>query len=699
MKYRLKTWKDQGSVILWIIPLLSITWCLFYTHLNGPFYLTRIDPEYIYLFNGLNSACLHFDRIGHFDHPGTPFQLLTGVFVRLIYTIAGEGSITQDVFSRPEFYLALSLFFLSVLVFAGILFLGKTAFRISGRYSDALILQAGIFLNVYFLSYSCRYLPDVFLEAAGIVFSIVCLQYIYDSAYTSRKFAIFSGIIMGIGLVSKINFLPLIVIPFIIVPKWKDRLYYIISLVITTFLAFLPVINRFSVTWRLIFNKVTHEGLYGKGEEQILRPDVFIQNLLSIFKENIAFSIILLLTLACIIFLIAKQELRQKYHKQFFFLLGYVVSVLFALFMVAKHYRDYYFIPVASINTIIFYCLYRFGTEVFHSKAVKVFFVGLFFLLILLPNLHIINDCRYLARADRSYNPAANYIRDHVTANDYFVVEPTWESGPLIANGVVYGVSYITHKHVYFNELQPLYPNILTWEGPGNPLKYLRILESDPEVIMKSGRDIYLLSTPGRHADLVCRDIERLSAIVGVHLVKDTVYSCAGRPEVILRYSNSSGWKMIEEIDCGFDNINNNSISSDDGKYTATGPAMPDSLRALNGPYSIKLDRKLRNSPVFTIKGVVLGDFIEVIIKRLRNNKSNYTDGSLVLSETPGGIKSGNVQVEDAPFANIHEQWAIIRLKANVETQPAESTLYCNYQYLGNETILLDDLVIRHSRK
>ena len=71
--------------ILLFIPVLSVIWSLVLNHLSGPHYLSRTDPEYVYLLNGMNVSLLEFDRIGHVDHPGTPFQLITGLFMTLGY--------------------------------------------------------------------------------------------------------------------------------------------------------------------------------------------------------------------------------------------------------------------------------------------------------------------------------------------------------------------------------------------------------------------------------------------------------------------------------------------------------------------------------------------------------------------------------------------------------------------------------------
>ena len=77
------------------LALLPLIYFLFYWWqlcLFPPFYASRIDPEYVYLINGLNCGIFKFPRIGHMDHPGTPFQFFTGICIRFIHLFFGKGS-------------------------------------------------------------------------------------------------------------------------------------------------------------------------------------------------------------------------------------------------------------------------------------------------------------------------------------------------------------------------------------------------------------------------------------------------------------------------------------------------------------------------------------------------------------------------------------------------------------------------------
>lgn len=90
---------------IYLIPGLFFTWGWILTKIERPFFLSRMDPEYLYLLNGMNCAIFNFNRIGHFDNPGTPFQILSGFFIRIIHFFVGKKPLVDNVLTRPELYL------------------------------------------------------------------------------------------------------------------------------------------------------------------------------------------------------------------------------------------------------------------------------------------------------------------------------------------------------------------------------------------------------------------------------------------------------------------------------------------------------------------------------------------------------------------------------------------------------------------
>ena len=89
------------NFIHFLIPIIVLGWGIFNLCMFDPFYSKSTDPEFPYLVNGLNCATFNFNRIGHIDYPGTPFQVFSGIVIRITHLISGQGNIAQDVFARP----------------------------------------------------------------------------------------------------------------------------------------------------------------------------------------------------------------------------------------------------------------------------------------------------------------------------------------------------------------------------------------------------------------------------------------------------------------------------------------------------------------------------------------------------------------------------------------------------------------------
>lgn len=212
--------------VLWILPIFTLAWGVFILFYFDTFYSRNIDPEYPYLINGLNAALLKFNQIGHYDHPGTPFQMLCGLIIRITHLFTGKGSISQDVINRPDYYLYSISLFLIILQSILVYIIGFVGQKRGIKKTPLLLLQSGILLNFILLMVFCRVYPERWLFITSILFIIVYLT----CGYNKQKpltFAIASGIIMGMGLATKFNYLPLLILPLLLMCDYKHRLIYI----------------------------------------------------------------------------------------------------------------------------------------------------------------------------------------------------------------------------------------------------------------------------------------------------------------------------------------------------------------------------------------------------------------------------------------------------------------------------------------
>ena len=678
--------------ILLFIPVLSVAWSLVLNHLSGPHYLSRTDPEYVYLLNGMNVSLLEFDRIGHVDHPGTPFQLITGLFITLIYWMTGSGSLISDLISNPEKYLFLSSFFLSLATAGLFYWISILEFRRSRSLTGALLIPATYMFYYVIVDLPSRYIPDRFLMITVLLFTGLSINYLYRG-YSQRKFALASGLLMALGVVTKINFIPFLVLPLFFIGGWRDRIVYAVSLAFFSVVLFLPVYDKFDYFRRFAIQISTHEGLYGGGNEQMLNLHAFAGNLWLILRDNPAFIFIVLLSLVSAILLLSRSTRRITHKRELYVLTGFLVVAFASIFMVAKHYKNYYMIPALSLSGLALYVTWVMSSQYRNPWFVKIMMIPAGILFLYLTGS--ILGPGYEARIDRKHQEelVSAYMHQHISGEDYLLVEPTWMAGPMVENGLVYGISYIGHRHYFYNDYEQAYPNTLTWEGRDRPLRYFRTLDADNEGILKSGRDLYLLSTPGRNAPLIVDYLDSCAAAVGVNLVKDTLYSNFNIQYHLLRIRNASGWTTVQERHAGFEEVADNVLFTDDGRNPLKGPFTRVENACASGVHSLKLGGEITQSPSLSLYPVLAGDRIEMTVKRSRGNDASM--GVLEARYATAGQEEKAFESSEK-LSTIHSRWELVRLAFTLEETPADSLLVCDYAYRGDGMQLIDDLVIRH---
>jgi hypothetical protein len=681
---------------IYIIPGIVIVWSLFLLKLYGPFYLTRIDPDYIYLLNGLNCAQLDFIRIGHVDHPGTPFQILTGLFIRITYWIAGQGPIVDDVISRPEFYLSFLSFFLTLVTAGIILWLGKIVIKQEHNVIGILIIQSSLFVNMFLIDIPTRYIPDRMLAIMVLLYCGFCIKFFYKQDYSGKKFAVQSGVIMGIGFITKFNFLPLLIFPLFLVQKMKERIIYTLTLILTSVIAFLPVYDKFSYFKGFITSIIKHDGLYGGGVQQVINAELFWQNVELIFRQNLSFTIVFLLSFTAIVILLLKPAIRKDLRKEFYFFIALIFVTMIGILITAKHFKEYYIIPVISLTAFIAFVLMRVAQKIIAKRYINSVFLLFLLVFIYIPAAYLFKH--YLDRPNYNFNNklTSDFIEKYVSQKDYFLIEPSWLSGGMIENGMAYGLSYVAYRNYYYNEFERHYPNSLTWNGKDKPLQYLKMIDANNESLFKSGKNMFVFSTPGRNTELIYNYIDSCSRNFGIDYEIDTVYHNRSNNQSLIRMKNTSGWHIQTEARFGFERIINNTVFSDDEQYTLQGKANLSDKHASNGYYSLMLGENNTRSPGLLINNFTTGDYFELTVKRLRNDLEEKGNLFLVSISADGKIS----QIAQGNFVSvIHADWELIRLAVEIPKIPKDEILTCFYAYTGNSIEFIDDLTVKHFSK
>ena len=537
----MKSFKQK--LIISIFPLLVIIWGIFMLMLFDPFYSKSSDPEFPYLVNGLNCATLKFNYIGHIDHPGTPFQVYNGIIIRITHLVSGKGNIATDVFARPEHYLNAISNSLILLQAALIFCIGLLGFKRKIPFWQVAFLQASLFFNELLMWLFCRVNPDRFFEIVVYIFILIYLKHGYENR-SPRKFALWSGTAMALGLATKFNFLPVLILPLLLIDTNKNRLIYIGSGIVSFFIFIAPIITKFDEYFRFLTSIFKHDGLYGGGESKVLNFQKMTESVFEIFKLNP--ELFLLITALTVLLVIAIRKKKEEMRKFSFLFAGYLFIIALQILMVSKHFKNYYLAPTFIIYGFMFYTISNFLSGIMKKRNHLILVSNILPLLFILVTVSkVINDYPIISQQIEHRNQVRTFVDTKITKADYWFIEPTWECGPNVENAIVYGLSYCGHRVDYLPQLMSVNPNVITYEDNTEQVKLWRGASVSLDSIVATGKNIHIYSTPGRHASTLVQMVKDAASRNNLELSIDTVFSDRETQNEIIRIkalNSNSRW-------------------------------------------------------------------------------------------------------------------------------------------------------------
>ena len=183
------------------------------------------DPNYIYLFNGINLAT-QYGKIGHYDNPGTPVIVLSTVVMKITYLFRNSNDdFPIDVLKNPQNYVNVIAWTFTVFNAFLIFLLGFFILKTTNDLSYSFLFQSIPYLSKVIFIYCFRLVsPEPVLLGSAILLIILFLwkyylnksfgditfKYAKNQKITLDKFMILFALLLGFCLAAKINTLPLI---------------------------------------------------------------------------------------------------------------------------------------------------------------------------------------------------------------------------------------------------------------------------------------------------------------------------------------------------------------------------------------------------------------------------------------------------------------------------------------------------------
>lgn len=355
------------------MPVILFIAAFFFKEAGGPYYLNYYDPGYVYLLNSIN--LMEFSDVGHTDHPGTTVQIFGAVILRIVLFGKNDAQVLETVFSNPEMYLNILNKSLVIVNCIALFCLGIFVYHQTSNLSLSLLLQLSPFISFEIFYGLVIVSPENFLILSVLCLSgVLCyMAYNKDSVKHMLALSIICALICGFGSVSKLNFIPICLLPLILLKGYRFKLIFIGGTVLVFILLFSPAISNLPKFSAWISNLTFNTGIHGKTNLSMFDPSVFFQNILTIFSKDIfLFIICLMIILVLTLSLFFKNDKRSDineiiYSNERKILFAIILTIVFQILVVAKNYlpyAQYYIVPslMLSITGLAFLILFSLKT-------------------------------------------------------------------------------------------------------------------------------------------------------------------------------------------------------------------------------------------------------------------------------------------------------------------------------------------------
>jgi hypothetical protein len=363
--------KKYGKILLILLPFFYLVLGFYFNQVINMFSVRNVDPEYIYLTNGLYMSLGHLN-VHHIDNPGTPLQMLVAVVCRIVYAFRShEIPYIEDVLMNSDLYLNM-INHVVISITAVVLFLaGLIVTRLTNFLPYGLLVQATPFYSQITYDIIGRLTPELLIPIPVLLLTIMILKVVGSN---EKKFSfrtlLFFGMISGFGLSIKLTFLPLLIIPVLVIPGYKDKGKFLLLSIISLFVFAIPILFDlvFFTTW--MKDLFIHSGHYGGGEGNFIVWEQFFHNLrlFLISHRFLVINWVISLTLLFVYLVIKRKDLNKRL---LYGLAGVLIVILSQIIIVSKHYEYRYLIPGLCLFPVMIILSFEMLKRLIHLSYFK----------------------------------------------------------------------------------------------------------------------------------------------------------------------------------------------------------------------------------------------------------------------------------------------------------------------------------------
>ncbi|MBI4707654.1 MAG: discoidin domain-containing protein [Candidatus Omnitrophica bacterium] len=370
--------------------------------IKGPnWFMVPNDVSYGYLLQGL--SLLEGKPVGILNHPGVTNMTLNAVIIKIVYVFKGTADdIPSDVIYNSELYTsAINYVLLSLNVIAIFIF-GIIVYKVFDNIWFGILSQISPFLwrPIQYVMIT-NGLPESLLLSSGLGLAGAVIWTGKTRLQTDKdrlNFTVLSSLLCGFALATKFHSAPLAVLPFLLLPGNKWRIYFIAGVIFSWLLFMLPVIDQ----WREIINgfrETMHsaavENKLRGGEEKNFIEWLFLSSIeLKELIPTIAWYLILTTGFCLLLFIFSPRARRfyrdmDQFNYKLLFLttISLILAWLYISIRPKVHYLFSYAGYIGLATVLCFKILYEI---VSHKKYYKTLvYCGIIFLLSFIVNMQL----------------------------------------------------------------------------------------------------------------------------------------------------------------------------------------------------------------------------------------------------------------------------------------------------------------------
>ncbi len=644
------------------------------------------DPEYIYLVNALNIS--KGKAVGHFDNPGTTVMQLGFVVVYLthLFDSTSTESLVNEVLKDPDKYIEAFSTILILMCGLMLLLAGYFTFRRTGWLWAALLIQTAPFFSTNILEHAwTKTSPEPMLLMVSLVFSMALIWYANSENKGTSPWPWVFGLIAGFGFATKVTFLPLFLVPFLIWPDLRFWLRYLI-MTLAAFLLFTipawPVLPNM-LGW--LYKLMIHTGTYGQGAYGFIDSSAYLASLIAIVRNNTFYIFIVCGGMAALVFSLLRNGRSACFSNNTFrLLLALIVAHLFGIAMVAKHYQhNHYLIPVMALIGITVYLIIRLLTNLISAAWFKRALVASFAAFFII--YFVFSSIPYLRQANNGYKITnlefnttfSTLSREYPDYTLVYYYPVSINKFSALKFGNVYGHS------VMLSEIKAMYPDVLFCDVQHNRIESWEECYTAAELKVKFKQKLLLAGGPLNASDELKLKVPGLTF--------EPVYQ--GRAQAVYKigFADESNASDIEApadsvlADMESLSFDKHFVLSGNLKFKLGNTLSNEKSRS--GQAAVRLDSQDVFSLEHIIGRVTPGDKYRLTIWRFADNN----DGHLVAASTPG--KDFYLQIAQ-PVETDQTGWKKLSLEFEIPPDFGPNQLKIYVWNAGSSVVFFDDLLI-----